>query len=155
MQRIWSEWWERNKDRLINTDVGIGLLQDDGSVLPLPVERSYPDGEMPYDVACLLRDLSEANAPLREAAARALGEIKNPCAVPALVEALKDKNGLVRRAAALALGSIGRPEAIEALETAFQDEDGLVRGAASEAIAAIRAKMADAGEDRSRGRDTE
>jgi hypothetical protein len=34
--RVWVAWWEQNKGWLVDTQEGVGLLQEDGSVTRLP-----------------------------------------------------------------------------------------------------------------------
>jgi len=42
MRKMWIPWWEKHKDRLINTDDGsIGLKSDDGTIIKIGV--NYPD----------------------------------------------------------------------------------------------------------------
>ena len=37
MKDLWLPWWAANKDKLVGTDTGIGLQNDDGTVTPLPL----------------------------------------------------------------------------------------------------------------------
>jgi HEAT repeat protein len=67
---------------------------------------------------------------VRQAAARALGKIKDPRAVKPLIAALKDEKWDVRQAAAEALGEIGAP-AVEPLIAALKGENKDVRQAAA------------------------
>lgn len=39
MREIWLPWWAANKDKLVGTDTGIGLQNDDGTVTPLPLPK--------------------------------------------------------------------------------------------------------------------
>jgi HEAT repeat protein len=73
---------------------------------------------------------------VRQAAARALGKIKDPRAVKPLIAALKDEKWDVRQAAAEALGEIGAP-AVEPLIATLKDKDSDVRQAAAEALGKI------------------
>jgi HEAT repeat protein len=75
---------------------------------------------------------------VRQAAARALGEIKDPRAVEPLSAALKDERFSVRQAAAEALGKIKDPRAVEPLSAALKDAEGRVRLAAAEALGKIK-----------------
>jgi len=36
VREIWGKWWQEHKDRLVETWNGIGLAQDDGTVIHLP-----------------------------------------------------------------------------------------------------------------------
>jgi hypothetical protein len=74
---------------------------------------------------------------VRQAAARALGQIGDPQATPALIQALRDKKWEVRRAAAEALEKIGDPQATPALIQALRYEDVGVRQAAAWALEKI------------------
>jgi HEAT repeat protein len=58
---------------------------------------------------------------VREAAAKALGEIREAAAVDPLVAALRDRNERVRQAAAKSLGQIGNIRAVEPLIDALED----------------------------------
>ena len=70
----------------------------------------------------------------RMAAAEALGELGDTCAVPALIKALSDGKGGVRNAAAQALGKVGDQSAVPSLIRAFSDSDEGVREAAAGAL---------------------
>ena len=76
----------------------------------------------------------------RLAAAKTLGELKDPRALPALTDALKnDKDPEVRQAAADALGAIKSPAAVAALISALQnDKDPEVRVAVARALGKIK-----------------
>ena len=39
MREIWLPWWAANKDKLVDTDTGIGLKNDDGTITPLPLPK--------------------------------------------------------------------------------------------------------------------
>ena len=39
MKDLWLPWWETNKDKLVDTDTGIGLKNDDGTITPLPLRK--------------------------------------------------------------------------------------------------------------------
>jgi HEAT repeat protein len=84
----------------------------------------------------LRQALQSDKAPVRQAAAQALGKIGNAEAVPDLVAALRDSHWPVRRQAAVALGELGpaaraaRPD----LEKLRRDPDPLVRKAAQDAL---------------------
>jgi HEAT repeat protein len=69
---------------------------------------------------------------VRQAAAEALGKIKDRRAVEPLIAALKDESFSVRQAAAEALGKIKDPRAVEPLSAALKDaRNGDVRLAAA------------------------
>jgi len=91
------------------------------------------------DVKMLIRDLDSEDVHVREEAAQALGEAKDPRAIKPLIDALKkDEYWDVREAAADALGEIGDPSALKPLMKALEkDENGNVQGAAAEALGGI------------------
>ena len=96
-------------------------------------------------VAALASAVSDENAFVREAAARALGEFGPDAktAVPALVERLKDDRN-VRWRTVLTLGKIG-PAAIAAFQPLIEtlkDQDRNVRWAAAEALEKIDPEVA-------------
>ena len=39
MKDLWLPWWAANKDKLVDTDTGIGLKNDDGTITPLPLDK--------------------------------------------------------------------------------------------------------------------
>ena len=88
----------------------------------------------------LISALKDKDINLRKAAAKALGEIKDPRAVEFLISALKDKESYVRYAAAKVLGEIEDPRAIAPLISALWDEDIEVYEAAVEALDKINPK---------------
>ena len=96
-------------------------------------------------VPALTALLAKKNASLRQAAARALGQIgpQANSAVPALVELLKDKEVLLRWAAAKALGQIGpkAKTAAAALAELLKDANREVRLAAASALGRSTAEM--------------
>lgn len=67
--------------------------------------------------------LREGDAPLRAAAARALGRIGHPDGLTPLIEALDDDVTIVRREAAFALGILDHPDAVESLVPRLDEED--------------------------------
>jgi len=90
-------------------------------------------------VAPLIEALNNADANIREVAARILGNIGPQAveAVPALTTALKDPDRRVRIQAAVALGRIG-PEAKEAVPALFEAlKDPMVREAGKDALERI------------------
>lgn len=64
---------------------------------------------------------------VREAAAKALGELGEATAVPRLLELASDSNERVRFEVMVALGRIGDPRALAALIRALDDTDRVVR----------------------------
>jgi HEAT repeat protein len=60
---------------------------------------------------------------VRQAAAKALGKIKDPGAITPLIEALKDENYHVQIAAVTALGEIGHNRAVEPLLHLFEEKE--------------------------------
>lgn len=60
----------------------------------------------------------EKGAAVRQAAAEALGKLRDAAGVPALAEALEDEDRRVAAASVSALGAIGSPGAVEALTRA-------------------------------------
>jgi|GEM_PF-2303265 len=43
----WAPWWQENKDRIVNTDTGIALKNEDDTLTPLPPEEAPPDWPNP------------------------------------------------------------------------------------------------------------
>ncbi|MCL6540977.1 MAG: HEAT repeat domain-containing protein [Roseiflexus sp.] len=82
----------------------------------------------------LLAALGDADWRVRSAAAAALGEIGDAAAVPGLLAALGDADADVRRAAAEALGEIGDAAAVPGLLAALGDTEASVRLAAAAAL---------------------
>jgi len=78
----------------------------------------------------LISALKDESWRVRQAAAYALGEIKDPRAVEPLISALKDSDWRVRRGVAYALREIKDPRAVEPLISALKDSDWRVRQAA-------------------------
>ena len=39
MKDLWLPWWAANEDKLVDTDTGIGLKNDDGTITPLPLDK--------------------------------------------------------------------------------------------------------------------
>jgi len=73
---------------------------------------------------------------VREAAAKALGELKDARAVEPLIAALKDSSSNVRKAAD-ALGVMGAARSTAPLLATLNDNDFFVRKAAKEALGKI------------------
>lgn len=89
-------------------------------------------------VPALCGALKDKNVNIRQAAAEALGQIKDPRAVESLIGALKDEDWFVRATAAGALGEIKDPSAVPALLAALRDKDGDVGGWAAWALGQIK-----------------
>src|SRR5260370_42435437 len=78
-------------------------------------------------------------APVRAAAAEALGSMRDDRARGALLQALFDVDRVVYTCAARSLGSVPDRAAIKALLRVLRDEDPTVRVAASEGLALLDA----------------
>ncbi len=86
------------------------------------------------DINGLLKALSyPQNAEVRQAAARALGELREPRAVGALIRALEDEEAEVRWCAAESLFRIGEP-ALGPLIAAMDSDNAMVRSNVYSAI---------------------
>jgi len=70
----------------------------------------------------LIRALGDKDYSVREAVARALGQIGDARAVKPLIRRLKDKSATVRSAATKALGAIGDPRGVEPLTAALASD---------------------------------
>jgi HEAT repeat protein len=82
----------------------------------------------------LMQALKDDDAGVREACARALGEIEDPEAVPALLASVRDKAAPVRATSAWALGEIEDLRAVEPLVRTLWDADADVRSQAAWAL---------------------
>ena len=92
------------------------------------------------DVPGLIRALGyEKDSAVRQAAATALGQIRNADAVEPLIVNLRDPDVAARQAAATALGQIGDARAVEPLVrlAALNDADPDVRNAAAKALVTL------------------
>lgn len=85
----------------------------------------------------LLPALRDPDRQVRTAAARVLGELKDPRAVTAIAGLLQDEERLVREAAAKALGEIGAASASGPLFTALHDKDVSLRQYAAKSLGKI------------------
>jgi len=99
--------------------------------------RSIEDASDGLTVGDLIVRLDDADAPVREEAARALGRIGSAEAVDALVHRLRDPVSTIRSDAALALGDIGDPRAIPALTECLNDGSPEVQDACARALGDI------------------
>jgi HEAT repeat protein len=86
------------------------------------------------DVQGLIKALAWRDAPVRRAAAEALGALRDPSAVDALTALLADENPGVRRAVVGALAARGGQRVVEPLVRALADTDGQVRSIAENAL---------------------
>lgn len=93
----------------------------------------------------LLEALHHWNPRVRSAAAKYLGEIRDPRAVAPLVVAfLKDEDPVVRSCAAAALGEIKNPSVVEPMIEALGDADDNTRISAAAILAAVLGETQDA-----------
>lgn len=97
-----------------------------------------PREETPEErTAALTRGLESEEAEVREAAAVALGQIRDPRVVDLLIERLHHKDPDIRSAAAGALGQIADKRAVEPLVECLHDKDADARRAAVFALGGI------------------
>jgi HEAT repeat protein len=96
----------------------------------------------PAAVQPLIGCLSDRDWAVREAAAKALGRLKDARAVEPLLGCLNDVSWQTRRAAALALGQLGNTRAGDALARKLKDEDWTVRQAAAQTLGLLGAREA-------------
>ncbi len=85
----------------------------------------------------LIAALGDEHAPVRLAAAEALGGIADDEAIAVLLASLQDADPLRRSSAAAALGHIGAEEAVVPLINCLRDRDANVRLSAAEALGNI------------------
>jgi HEAT repeat protein len=90
----------------------------------------------------LIQTARDPDERVREAVARALGEIQSAEAVPVLLASLRDSATAVRAVAAWALGEIGDKSAVEPLMRALWDREAEVRSQAAWALGEMRDKRA-------------
>jgi HEAT repeat protein len=108
---------------------------------PVPVTAAAPEkkhqlSHLETALAALSQDADAFN---RQAAARALGEIKDPRAMEGLFEAISDSDPIVRGAVYLALASFKKdPRVFPALTAGLKDDDFAVRGEAALALGRIQ-----------------
>ncbi|MBN2380946.1 HEAT repeat domain-containing protein [candidate division WOR-3 bacterium] len=91
------------------------------------------------DVKTLIRKLDNDDVRVREEAAQALGETKDPRAIKPLINTMKkDEYWDVRKAAAQSLGELGNPAAVNPLLNVLKKDDNRnVQGAAASALGEI------------------
>jgi len=88
------------------------------------------------DIASLIKTLYDKDYEVRDAAAKALGEIGDSSSVSELVKALKDEKRSMRISAAKALGKIGKP-AVKSLLSCMDNKNPKVRVAILVALGKI------------------
>ena len=124
--RIWiendTEQWSPEAFEVVKQ-----LLEERGERIPLEKDAVGPK----------IEDLKTENIRVRNAAAKALGNIGDPRAIDSLIATLSDKAAFVRYAAAEALGKIGDQRAVDPLIEAAKDEDDFVRKSAVTALGEI------------------
>lgn len=119
------------------------LTTDGLPAATLATQKPTDTTEKPGDslgVAHLIDALRDLNYDAREAAARALGEQRDPRALPGLIEALRDGHCFVRVSAARALGNLGNARAVAPLAVSLKDDDWEVRATAAWALGEIGVK---------------
>jgi len=95
-------------------------------------------------VPSLIPCLKDERWRVREQAAKALGNLKDPQAVQGLIIACRDRDGAVKSAATEALGRIGDAKAVPALVKLFKDTSKIVRETAGTALMHIGEPSVDA-----------
>ena len=105
-----------------------------GKINPKWMETEEAKRKVPEFISAL----KDSDWMVRQAAAYALGEIKDPRAVKPLISALNDSHWSVRQAAAEALGKIKDPRAVELLISALKDVNSDVRIAAAKVLGEIK-----------------
>ncbi|UCE63910.1 MAG: HEAT repeat domain-containing protein [Nitrospirota bacterium] len=95
-------------------------------------------------VPSLIPCLKDERWRVREQAAKALGNLKDPQAVQGLIIACRDRDGAVKSSAAEALGKIGDAKAVPALVKLFKDTSKIVRETAGTALVHIGESSVDA-----------
>lgn len=95
----------------------------------------------PLVIDALLGALKSDRSHTRQAAATALGQLKEPRAVEPLIATLRDPEWMVRYAAAYSLGQIGDLRAGDALRVALDDPQRSVRDRAAEALRTLQFRV--------------
>ncbi len=93
---------------------------------------------IPYRVREMTRGLAHPDAPMRDAAVRALVD-EGPAVIPQMIAALDHKQARVRQGAARVLGELKAAEAVHKLLMALADEDVGVWSQATAALAKLPA----------------
>ena len=88
----------------------------------------------------LITALQDKDEEVRQQAAFALSQIRDPKAVDGLLIAIKDSNAEVRQQALFALGQIGDARAADAAMAALKDPDPEVRQLAAHALGQLAAR---------------
>ena len=102
--------------------------------MPLFGPPNIDQMEARRDVQGLIKALAWKDAPVRRAAAEALGALHDPASVDALAALLADENSGVRRAAVGALVARGGQRVVDPLVRALADPDAQVRSTAENAL---------------------
>ena len=105
-----------------------------GRTDPEPREERVPATSYD-DIGGCIEALHLKDARIREEAARALGEMRDPRVIDPLVQALQDESRPVREEAARSLGKVGGNLAIPPLIAAMRDDRRSVRESAVQAMA--------------------
>lgn len=100
------------------------------------IVQGEPDPAM---VTCLEESLSDAFAPVRAEAIRALADLKQQRSVQAIALGVQDQDPDVRQAAVIALGRFKNTEALPSLKIALQDSVVGIRSLAQLSIQQIQA----------------
>lgn len=96
----------------------------------------------PVTLSPLLSSLTDQDWAVRQTAAAALGNLKNPAAVDGLIRTLDDQNRGVSSSVASALGKIGDPRAVEPLIKALSSPEPWLRKAAVKSLGILGDKRA-------------
>jgi HEAT repeat protein len=100
-------------------------------------EADVDEMEGKKDTKALLKALQYKEDPsVRQKAAQALGNMRDPALIEPLIDALRDESWQVRWDAAEALSKVGKP-AVEPLILLLKDQDADVREKAAEALRKI------------------
>jgi HEAT repeat protein len=124
-------------DEIVRNMARDALKRMDGNApSPVPSQEKKPSQSHLDMVLGTLRN--DAEAFNRQAAARALGDIRDPRALEGLLEGMKDSDPIVRSAAALAMVGFKKdPRVFETLVAGLKDDDFAVRGDSALALGRI------------------